>query len=109
MDTPLEVNVKLQKDDEDLLSDLTNYIRLVSSLVYLTITRPDISYAVNVAIQLMTAPGHHHLAAVKRTFRYILGSPTQGLFFRVGTTLTLTTYYDVDWAGCPDTCRSIIG
>ena len=48
VDTPLEVNVKLSKDDGYLLSDPTFYRRLVSSLVYLTITRPDISYAVNV-------------------------------------------------------------
>ena len=46
MDTPLEVTVKLRKDDGDLLSDPTFYKRLVGSLVYLTTTRPDISYAV---------------------------------------------------------------
>lgn len=64
VDTPLEVNLKLRKGD-DLLSDPTSYRHLVGSLVYLTITRPDMSYAVNVS-QFMTAPRHHHLVAVKR-------------------------------------------
>ena len=47
VDTPLEVNVKLSKETGDLLPDSTLYRRLVGSLVYLTITQPDISYAVN--------------------------------------------------------------
>ena len=54
--TPLEVNVKLWKEDKDLLSDPTSYKSLVGGLVYLTVTKPDISYAVNVVSQFMTAP-----------------------------------------------------
>eukprot|EP00268_Persea_americana_P059265 TRINITY_DN7252_c0_g2_i3.p1 TRINITY_DN7252_c0_g2~~TRINITY_DN7252_c0_g2_i3.p1 ORF type:complete len:904 (-),score=94.40 TRINITY_DN7252_c0_g2_i3:300-3011(-) len=109
VDTPLEVNVKLRQQDGDLLPDPTFYRRLVGSLVYLTITRPDLSYAVNLVSQFMTAPRHHHLAAVKRIIRYIIGTSTRGLFFPVGTPLTLTAYSDADWAGCPDTRRSTTG
>ena len=89
VDTPLEVNVKLRKDDGDLLSDPTFSRRLVGSLVYLTTTRLDISYAVNVVSQFMTGLRHHHMVAVKRIIRYILGSLTRGLFFPIGTPLTL--------------------
>ena len=109
MDTPLEVNLKLPKDDGDLLSDLTSYRRLVGSLVYLTITWPDIAYPVNVVSQFMTEPCHHHLVAIKRIIRYILGSPTRGLYFPTGTPLVLSTYSDADWAGCPDTRKSTTG
>ena len=87
MDTPLEVNVKHQKDHGDLLSDPTFYRHLVGGLVCLTITRTDISYAVHVVSQFMTALRHHHLVAAKRIIQYILGSPTCGLFFLVGTPL----------------------
>ena len=38
VDTPLEVNLKLSKDDGDFLPDPHTYRRLVDSLVYLTIT-----------------------------------------------------------------------
>ena len=65
VDTPIEVNLKLSKDNGDLLPDPHTYRRLVGSLVYLTITRPDISYAVNLVSQFMTAPRHLHLTDVK--------------------------------------------
>ena len=55
-DTPMEVNVKYMKDEEDLLDDLTLYRRLVGSLIYLTTTRPDISYVVHQVSQFMTSP-----------------------------------------------------
>ena len=45
-DTPMEINVKLRKDEGELLPDPTVYRTLVGSLIYLTNTRPDISYAV---------------------------------------------------------------
>ena len=47
VDTPMEVNVKCRKDEGDLLDDPTLYRLLVGSLIYLTTTRPDISYAVH--------------------------------------------------------------
>ncbi|XP_057966221.1 uncharacterized protein LOC131156505 isoform X2 [Malania oleifera] len=46
VDTPMELNVKFRKEKGDLLADLSLYRKLVGSLVYLTITRPDISFAV---------------------------------------------------------------
>ncbi|RVW62014.1 Retrovirus-related Pol polyprotein from transposon TNT 1-94 [Vitis vinifera] len=49
VDTPMEINVKYKKDEEDLLDDPTLYWRLVGSLIYLTTTQPDISYVVHQA------------------------------------------------------------
>ncbi|WVY98629.1 hypothetical protein V8G54_030780 [Vigna mungo] len=48
VDTPMEVNVKYRRHDGELLDDPTQYQKLVGSLIYVTITRPDISYAVGV-------------------------------------------------------------
>lgn len=50
VETPLEVNVKYHKDDGDRLSNPTIYKKLVGSLVYLTITHPNISYAINLRL-----------------------------------------------------------
>ena len=47
VDTPMEVNVEYRKDEGDLLDDLTLFRRLVGSLIFLTTTRPDISYVVH--------------------------------------------------------------
>ncbi|RVW24373.1 Retrovirus-related Pol polyprotein from transposon RE1 [Vitis vinifera] len=52
VDTPMEVNVKYKKDEGDFLDDLTLYRRLVGSLIYLTTTRPDISYALIRSVNL---------------------------------------------------------
>ena len=46
VDTPMELNVKLRKEENDLLANPSLYKKLVGSLVYLTITRPNISFAV---------------------------------------------------------------
>ena len=47
VDTPIELNARLTPSSEEPLSDPTLYWQLVGSLVYLTITRPEISYAVH--------------------------------------------------------------
>ncbi|MCO5562274.1 hypothetical protein L7F22_015899 [Adiantum nelumboides] len=43
---PLDANTKLSAHDGDVLKDLTMYRKIVGSLIYLTITRPNLSYTV---------------------------------------------------------------
>nr|XP_027080359.1 uncharacterized protein LOC113703255 [Coffea arabica]XP_027080361.1 uncharacterized protein LOC113703256 [Coffea arabica] len=109
VDTPLEVNVKYRRDEGDFLSDPSLYRQLVGSLNYLTITRPDISFAVQQVSQFMQTPRHLHLAAVRRIIRYLLGTSSRGLFFSKNSPIHLAAYSDADWAGCSDTRRSITG
>ena len=109
VETPMEINVKYSREEGELLSDPTLYRKLVGSLIYLTITRPDISYAVHIVSKFMQCPRHFHLSAVKRIIRYILGTPSRGLFFPATSSLELQAYSDADWAGCPDTRKSITG
>ena len=94
VDTLVEVNLKLSKDDGDLPNPHT-YRRLVGSLVYLTITRLDISYAVSLVSEFITSPRHLHLTAVMRIIRYLLGTVTRGLFYPKDNPLQLTAYADV--------------
>lgn len=96
VDIPLEANNKLQRDDGDPLPDPTIYRHLVGGLIYLIMTRPNISYAANLVSQFMTNPRYLHLAAIKTIIWYILGTPTRIFFFSVGTPLTLSTYLDAD-------------
>ncbi|XP_071905821.1 uncharacterized mitochondrial protein AtMg00810-like [Coffea arabica] len=109
VDTPLEVNVKYRHDEGDLISDPSLYRQLVGSLNYLTITRPDISFAVQQVSQFMQAPRHLHLAAVRRIVRYLKGTSSRGLFFLANSPIRLIAYSDADWAGCSDTRRSVTG
>ncbi len=53
---PLEQNVKLSVDEGNLVEDTIMYRRIVGSLIYMTITRPNLSYAVGVVSQFMQTP-----------------------------------------------------
>lgn len=92
-------SVKPPQLDLDLpFTDVSWYRTIVGSLQYLTLTRPELSFAVNVVCQHMHAPAHSHYTAVKRILRYVKGTLHQGLLFTSGS-LTLTAFSDADWAG----------
>ena len=76
----MEQNTKLS-DAGDLLKDPSQYRRLVGSLIYLTITLPDIMYSVYMLSRFMHAPRKPHIEVVLRVLRYLKGAPGQGLFF----------------------------
>uniref|UniRef100_A0A2N9GXG9 Integrase catalytic domain-containing protein n=1 Tax=Fagus sylvatica TaxID=28930 RepID=A0A2N9GXG9_FAGSY len=107
--TPLELNVKLNTTDGEPLSDATLYRQLVGSLIYLTVTRPDLAYAVHLVSQFMSAPRSTHYAAVLRILRYIKGTLFHGLHFSAQSSLELRAYADADWAGDPTDRRSTTG
>ena len=73
----------------------------------MTITRPHISFAIQQVSQFMQASCHLHFTVVRRIIRYLRGSSRRGLFFPHRTPLRLVAYSDADWAGCPDTRRSV--
>ncbi|XP_015074807.1 uncharacterized protein LOC107018755 [Solanum pennellii] len=109
VDTPFELNVKYLHKEGDILPDPTMFRQLVGSLNYFTITRPDISFAVQQVSQLMQTPRHIHLEAVHGIIRYLLGTSTRGLFFPSASPNYLNSFSDSEWAGCVDTSRSVIG
>lgn len=71
---------------------------VVGSLQYLTLTKPEISFAVNLACQHMHKPHYSHFVAVKRILRYVKGSIHEGLHF-VPSSLQLTAFTDADRLG----------
>jgi hypothetical protein len=107
--TPIDSGSKLSLHDGDLVDDPTRYRSLTGALQYLTLTRPDISYAVQQACLFMHAPRVPHLNLVKRIIRYIKGTLDLGTHITPSSTTSLIAYSDADWAGCPDTRRSTSG
>uniref|UniRef100_A0A2N9J336 Reverse transcriptase Ty1/copia-type domain-containing protein n=1 Tax=Fagus sylvatica TaxID=28930 RepID=A0A2N9J336_FAGSY len=81
VDTPIEYNNHLNTHDGEPLPDATLYRQLVGSLVYLTVTRLDISYAIHIISQFMAAPRSLHYAVVLRILRYLKGTLFHGLHF----------------------------
>jgi hypothetical protein len=68
---PLEQNVKLSAYEGNLVEDTTMYRHIVGSLIYMTITRPNLSYAVGAVNQFMQTQRKPHLDAVRHILRYI--------------------------------------
>lgn len=75
--------------------------------LFLTITRPDITYSVHLLSQFMHHPRKLHLDAVIRVLRYLKGTPGQGIFLSRQSNLNLIGYCDADWGSCPTTRRSV--
>uniref|UniRef100_A0A2N9E4Z4 Integrase catalytic domain-containing protein n=1 Tax=Fagus sylvatica TaxID=28930 RepID=A0A2N9E4Z4_FAGSY len=107
--TPMEPNLKLMPDKGDFVDDPDTYRRLVGKLIYLTITRPDISYAVSIVSQFMTNPRVPHMNAVIRILKYLKNAPGRGLFYRSSGHLRIEGYTDADWAGSPSDRKSTTG
>ncbi|XP_047256248.1 uncharacterized mitochondrial protein AtMg00810-like [Capsicum annuum] len=116
--TPLESNVRLTSLEydqttgekcDDLLSDASSYQRLVGKLMYATISRPDISFAVHTLSQFMQYPKRSHWEVAFRVVRYLKGSVGQGIWLNTEHSTTLTCWCDLYWATCPNTRRSVTG
>ena len=88
------------------MSNHSLYRRLVGSLVYLTVTCPDISYAVHQVSQYRSAPLLTHYVAVLRILRYLKGTIFHGLFYFTQSPLILRAFFDADWARDPTDRRS---
>jgi histone deacetylase 1/2 len=109
--TPLPSTQKISITDSDKLGeeDCTRYRSLVGALQYLTLTRPDISFAVYKVCQFLHAPTTTHLSAVKRILRYIQGTSKFGLRIRKSKCRIVSAFSYADWAGDVDDRRSTGG
>jgi hypothetical protein len=92
VDTSIEYNNRLNTYNEELLPDATLYRQLVGSLVYLTVTRPDISYAVHIVSQFMAVPRSLHFDVVLQILWYLKGTLFHGLHFSSQSSLTIQAY-----------------
>lgn len=97
----MEQNCNFPVNDNDLEVDATQFRRLLGRLLYLNVTRPNITYAVNTLCQYMASPRQTHMDAVERILRYLKITPGQGIFLSSQNNLQLKAYCDADWGGCP--------
>ena len=109
MPTPLPLQLNKVPDQEELFSDTKYFRSLAGKLQYLTLTRPDIQFAVNFVCQKMHAPTVSDFHLLKRILRYIKGTTTMGISFAKDTDCTVRAYSDSDHAGCTATRRSTTG
>ena len=107
--TPIDTKAKISALEGAPAPDAAFYRSIVGTLQYLTLTRPDLQYAVQQVCLHMHAPRDSHWALVRRILRYIRGTMSLGLTLTASASTDLVAYSDADWAGCPDTRRSTSG
>ncbi|XP_030503872.1 uncharacterized mitochondrial protein AtMg00810-like [Cannabis sativa] len=96
VDNPSKLNVQYSPSDGSPLEDPTLYRTIVGNLVYLTITHPDIAYAVHIVSQFVASPTTVHWADVLRILKYLRGAIFQSLLLPSTSPLKLRAYCDVD-------------
>ncbi|XP_057444208.1 uncharacterized mitochondrial protein AtMg00810-like [Lotus japonicus] len=107
--TPAGTHIKLSKDESGTEVDQSMYRSMIGSLLYLTASRPDISFAVGVCARYQAAPKASHLVQVKRIIKYVSGTSEYGILYANNTDPKLVGYCNADWAGNADDRKSTYG
>lgn len=102
--------------------DQHQYCHTVGQLLYLTNTRPDLSYAVSYVSRFMAHPEIAHWQAVLHILRYVQGTVDYGIkysrlqasadlqgFVKTSPPIKFDGYTDADWAACKSSRRSTGG
>jgi hypothetical protein len=106
---PLDQNGKLSVDAGEVLKDATMYKKIVGSLIYMMITRPDLNYTVGLESQFMQVFRKPRLDGVRHTLHYVSATTNYGLFYEASIKLQVHGYIDVDWVGSISDMRSTNG
>ncbi|GJX09814.1 hypothetical protein Tco_0199673 [Tanacetum coccineum] len=109
VDTPMVEKSKLDEDTQGKVIDPTHYREMIGTLMYLIASRSDLTFAICMCARYQAKPTEKHLHAVKRIFKYLRGTVNRGLWYPKDSSIALTTYADVDHAGCQDTRRNTSG
>ncbi|KAH9671118.1 hypothetical protein KPL70_017229 [Citrus sinensis] len=97
--TLMSTTIKLDKDEKGNEVDIKTYRGMIGSLLYLTASRPDIMFSVCLCARFQSCPKESHMLAVKRIFRYLIGTINLGFWYPKETYIDLTCYSDADFAG----------
>jgi hypothetical protein len=101
--TPVDTKPKASTADGHPATDAAFYRGIVRALQYLTLTCPNITYAVNQVCLHMHSACDVHWSLVKRILRYIWGSMSHGIHIHPLSSSAMVAYSDAGWVGCPYT------
>ncbi|KAG6468161.1 hypothetical protein ZIOFF_072732 [Zingiber officinale] len=105
--TPLDVNTRLRRDEGTCLSDPRPFRTLVGSLIYLTITRPDIAFSVGMVSRYMQEPRKPHFEEAKKILKYVNSTLNLGLLYEKGVEFSLQGFADADFVKSEDNIADI--
>ncbi|KAL8139556.1 hypothetical protein V2J09_005577 [Rumex salicifolius] len=104
--TPVDTNSKLGKEAGKPIVDPTLYRSLAGAL---QTSIPHLHSTRYLCCLFMHDPRERHFLALKCILGYIQGTSDLGLRLLKGSVSSLSTYFDADWADCPDPRRSTSG
>ncbi|GKB88270.1 retrovirus-related pol polyprotein from transposon TNT 1-94 [Tanacetum coccineum] len=107
--TPMEPNKALVKDKEADSVDVHLYRSMIKSLMYLTASRPDITFVVCACARFQVTPKTSHLHSVKRIFKYLKGQSKLGLWYPKDSPFDLEAFSDSHYASASLDRKSTIG
>ncbi|GKC72037.1 ribonuclease H-like domain-containing protein [Tanacetum coccineum] len=111
--TPMEPNSVLPyvpTKDDPLFDNITGYQKLLGKLIYLTHTRPVITYYVHCLAQYMHSPLKSHLNCALNVLRYLKSASGKGIrYIHSEYKNNLSGYSDADCAKCLKTRKSVTG
>ena len=106
---PISPNVKLTIDLLRKSVDSSLYRSMIDSLLYLTASRPDISYNVGVCARYQVNPKKSHMSALKRIIKYVKTTANFGVWYSKDTNDVLAGYSDANLARNADDRKSMSG
>ncbi|KAL8476611.1 hypothetical protein ACS0TY_029055 [Phlomoides rotata] len=98
--------------DPDVLEELVSqvdYRALIGSLLYLTTSRPDITFTVGICARFQADPKKSHLEAARRILKYLKAMVNFGIWYPDDDNLELIGYSDSDFGGYRIDRKSILG
>nr|GEZ65068.1 uncharacterized mitochondrial protein AtMg00810-like [Tanacetum cinerariifolium] len=87
----------------------TYYRGMIGSLMYLTISRPDIQFSTCLCARYQANPKKYHIIVVKRILRYVKGTLILGLWNLQCLGFDLKGYSDSDYVRCNMDRKSTLG
>ena len=92
----MEQNLRLSKYEGTPLANPGQYRRLIGRLLFLTLTKSDITYAVHRLSQFVALPRQPHMIALNKILQYFKASPGKGIFFSSSLDLQIKSFCDAD-------------
>jgi hypothetical protein len=107
--TPMSSAVSLDPDEDGEAVDQREYKSMISSLLYLTVIRPDIQFAVGLCARFQCSPRSSHWTTIQRVFSYLKHTFEFKIWYSASSSLDLVGFSDADFAGCEIDRKSTSG
>jgi hypothetical protein len=98
--TPMSFAISLGPDEDGETVDQREYKSMIGSLLYLTVTRPNIQFTVGLCARFQASPRSSHRTAVQRVFRYLKHTPEFEIWYSASSSSDLVGFSDADFVCC---------